>query len=204
MGGGVYNSTSISVDNITLQVASGIASIKDAGVSASKLASGVVSGWELVEEHVLTGAVASYDFSTTLTGDSDGGYMMIFNVVNSYGGAVNYLLRVNGNDANMNRQRLRGSGSSASAGTGSDAYIGIGTNSGSAGVFGYVLIPMSKKNQGERLLYSVCGYEADLMTNLAVLTTPASNVTITGLGFKGDQANSLGIGSTFMLFRRKA
>jgi hypothetical protein len=64
MGGGVFNSVAVSVDNVTCEINAGLLQIKDAGVSAAKLATGLLTEVLLEEKSIPANTLTPVVFNT--------------------------------------------------------------------------------------------------------------------------------------------
>ena len=166
--------------------------------------------WLFVEEIVITSAATIKDFAATLTGNTQGGYLMEFKMVNDSGLTATYSLRINTATWAGSRQFLLTTGTSVSAAR--DTATGFVQNAAS----GVGLISLTNVN----IPFSVAGDERIAMSegthtggNTTIrtefllinfgITTPAANVEITSLGVVCDQTNGIGVDSVMRLYKRE-
>lgn len=206
MGGGVFNSVAVSVDNVTTEISSGLLQIKDAGVTAAKLAAGVIgTGWKWIETKTITGsAVTSFDFAATLDGNTEEDYMIISRIVTVASDSIQ--LRMNGATAAGYSQQIIAVGSALATTDGGNytifatvyhsdsipAYFVTVINCRTGLLKQYVSLGTSGYGAGHTRSYQYGGY----------IDTPNAATNCTSLGAYSYSAGNIGVGSTFVLYKR--
>ena len=167
------------------------------GVSAG----GIKKGYQLIEEITITSAAQTKDFAETLDGDSDGGYIIEFYLVNGTGGTSTLNLRINEADWAVTRTRLRQTGLSVAGLRDNNINFGSATTSSEA----TFMIQIPKSSTGNRRHVFV-----DTVENSSTLifidarfdvTTPSAATNITSLGIASDVEDGMGVDSVMRLYK---
>ena len=208
MGGGVFNSVAVSVDNVTLEIAAGLVQIKDAGVTAAKLAAGAVDvGFIFIETITLAANATSFDFAATLDGNTDEEYLITYRFVSNVGTQNEIHLRINGATATAKSQLLEAYNTTITASAASTPFISLN----------YPLAAENNVIAGQTWIYAKTGFTrpfhtisspADAtstpyksMVVCSLLTDTSTNIT--SIGFV-TAADGFKIGTTASLWKKGA
>jgi len=171
---------------------------------ARRRSEGGFGSWQLIEEVVTTSAAQTVDFSTPLTGNSDGSYLITGQIQNSSSSDGNgYLLRLNGATVAGKMQILQGSGSTPTASSGTSMVFAT-TDIGEGLAF-EIQIPRTKAVTGQQRYAkgdSISKQDPlQLRTFGMDITTPAVTAEITSAGITSENSSGIGANSTFRIFR---
>jgi hypothetical protein len=162
-------------------------------------------GWQLVEEKVFTEAATSYTFSG-LNGDVDEEYRVISRLVNGYDGSCVYRIHPNNDSgSNYGYQWVQGDNTTASALRGSTSGLSL---NGLATLnyigFSDTIIYAKSGSTRTAIQKRTANITGTTVTSISLWGESWNNTTdnITSLVMQASQANGIGIGSHFYLFKR--
>ena len=162
---------------------------------------------KLIEEFVVTGVpIKSFDFSSVLSGETDGQYELDYYVISVNDEPLH--LRINQAIASASRTVLEVVAASIASFGASDTFIARLNGGDSHG--GKVYIPFCKTSTKPRIMYTIGSVKSDagsaeIFIGSYKLTIPAESVVITRLGFTQGiltNAATIDVGSTFRLWKR--
>ena len=165
--------------------------------------------WVKIYESILSSAITSITISS-LDGDTDEEYLLIYKFINGYNGTSNFVLRVNNETTNANRgyQCIIGSeiyiNSYRSIST--EYYIGYGT-------------ALNNVSIGKDIIFAKSGYLRTAITEYVpdifgttlygiqiiaqVWSNTADNITSLVITERDAHLNALGVGTSIELYKKK-
>lgn len=164
--------------------------------------------YTLLEEITRGSDTTDQDFSTTLSGNTDKGYLVEVMLINNSGATASYSLRMNGSGITSTQQySFAYGGSLYAASESSSRFMALGT-SGIAQI-GVARIDFPFMDTGHERFYrwesSHAGSSAtvDWWAAFGNFSSPSTATNITSLGIGCNQTNGIGTGSVLRLYKLK-
>lgn len=170
-------------------------------IRATTAGGGIQSGYELIEEIIVTSAVQTQDFASALDGNNDGGYIIEIYLVNDDGSTSVVNLRINGADWAVTRSRLRQTGISV-AGL-RDNNINFGAPITSSEATFIIRIPKSSTGNRRHVISEVAEDSTNVVQSKYTfdVTTPTSATNITSLGIASTVVSGIGVDTVMRLYK---
>ena len=156
----------------------------------------VSDGWELVEEKIIPSVTTTFDFDTTLDGNTDLSYFCTFNIMNGAALSVSYGMRINAASWGLTRQSLTFNGTSISTTrvTGNVPFTLLSSAPNTRGDF-WIFYPNVRTTSGVRYcFYGTVNKESsvNISKGWCYISTPAIGTNFTSLGLFANQTDGIG------------